>query len=145
VIPPGVIPPGVTTGSGRLAGGSGDPGQPSLLDVATFLAMTAPGFSVRSERDGDVVTLVAAGEIDASTSGELDASIVLALADDAVTGLRIDLADVRFLDSSGLGVLLAGHRAVTDRGGDFVLAHPSGSVLRVLEITRVGDALTIEP
>jgi anti-sigma B factor antagonist len=106
--------------------------------------MATPEFTVTPGRDGDTYTLAAAGELDAATSGRLDAEIALALSDPAVTLLRIDLSQIRFLDSSGLSVLISAHHQLRDRGGKLVLRHPSEIVQRLFEITQLSGELTIE-
>jgi anti-anti-sigma factor len=53
----------------------------------------------------------------------------------------VDLADVDFLDSSGIHGLVAAHRAAVERGGRVCLENTSGSVASVLEVTGVADLL----
>lgn len=48
----------------------------------------------------------------------------------------LDLGAVEFMDSSGLGVLIAMLKRVSERGGDLVLARLPKKVRLVLEITR---------
>ena len=106
--------------------------------------MPTPEFSVVPERDGDTYTLAVAGELDAATSGRLESEITLALSDANVDTLRIDLAGIGFLDSSGLSVLISAHHLMRDRGGKLVLRHPSEVVQRLFEITQLTGELTIE-
>ena len=47
------------------------------------------------------------GEVDLATSPELDGAIIAAL-DSGAAGLAIDLSNVTFMDSSGLGVIVRG-------------------------------------
>jgi anti-sigma B factor antagonist len=59
--------------------------------------------------------------------------------------LVVDLACVRFIDSSGLSALVAIRIAATSAGGGMVLRAPSRSVLRILGITgmlRVFDIVS---
>ena len=49
----------------------------------------------------------------------------------------IDLRDVTYLDSSGVGLLVALFRHVTRRGGQFKLLAPSPAARRVLGITQL--------
>jgi anti-anti-sigma factor len=54
----------------------------------------------------------------------------------------IDLRDVTYLDSGGVGLLVAMFRHVTRRGGQFKLLSPSPAARRVLgisQLTRVFD------
>jgi len=59
--------------------------------------------------------------------------------------LVLDLSALDFLDSSGLGVLVGAARRVrTEMGGTITLVNPSASVLRLLELTRLGHVFAIE-
>jgi anti-anti-sigma factor len=59
---------------------------------------------------------------------------------DGVTGsLVLDLRDVRFMDSSGLHVLITQHRKRLGEGSDCIVAALSHPVRRVLEISGVAE------
>lgn len=51
--------------------------------------------------------------------------------------LIIDLAQVRFIDSSGLGALLSGYKNAGLRSGSFVLAGLQPRVQSMFELTRL--------
>jgi anti-anti-sigma factor len=57
----------------------------------------------------------------------------------------VDLADVRLVDSSGVGIFVTAHRRAADRGARFALAAPRSTVARVFELTRTDRLLTIHP
>ena len=80
--------------------------------------------------------------------GEIDAHTAPALADAlaALTTERvvIDLSGVDFVDSSGLRVLIQAHQQADEAGRSLVLARPSTSVRRLLEISGLNDYLTID-
>ncbi len=80
-------------------------------------------------RGGRVVA--PSGEIDAATCEQLAQELVAAPG----SRLIVDLAQVTFLDSSGLGKLVVARRMALKDGGDLVVTRPTPFVLRVLEIT----------
>lgn len=55
----------------------------------------------------------------------------------------LDLSGVIGLSSTGLGILIAAHRMIRDRGGSFRLAHLSDKVRSVLQITRLNGIFEI--
>ena len=57
----------------------------------------------------------------------------------------MNLAGVRFLDSSGLGALISASRLVAERGGRFRLIAPTPPVLQILELTRMHRIFEIVP
>ncbi|MCW3040836.1 MAG: hypothetical protein JWM31_2741 [Solirubrobacterales bacterium] len=79
-------------------------------------------------------------------TGELDlatAAIFRAWLDQVQPGpLTVDLRDLHFMDSSGIGALLTARRRLT--GFAFtVLVAERGAVARILEIGRLNEALSV--
>ena len=86
---------------------------------------------VHSSQGGtEVVTL--AGEVDLTTAARLRAEL-LALARSEV--LVIDLREVTFMDSTGMGVLVGRLRSARQTGQDLRLVMTHGRVRRNFEIT----------
>jgi anti-sigma B factor antagonist len=56
----------------------------------------------------------------------------------------VDMSDISYLDSSGLGLLLRLHREYGAGSGRLVLI-PSATVRGVLEITRLTDLFATQP
>ena len=110
----------------------GSPGQAERYDQG----MSQPGdlLTIETSDQG----LRAVGEIDAHTAPGLAAAI-----DAAGDTVRLNLAAVGFVDSSGLRVLIDAHRR-REGGGSLTLVAPSEAVRRLLEISGVDDYLTIE-
>jgi len=85
-----------------------------------------------------------------SLAGEMDIVSTAAFVD-SMTELErsspdrvvIDVAGLSFIDSSGINALVQAARMVEARGGRAVLAAPAAHVLRVFEITRVGELVSI--
>jgi len=65
------------------------------------------------------------------------------LVDQGIYHLVVDLEQVSFLDSSGIGVLMGVQRRLREHGGSLRLAAPSARVRRVLELTGVTTVLPI--
>jgi anti-anti-sigma factor len=79
-------------------------------------------------------------------SGELDASTCQGLAE-RLTGppgslVVVDLGDLTFMDSSGLGAIHRARREAIKNGGNLVVSRPSPIVYRVLEITGLDTWVT---
>jgi anti-sigma B factor antagonist len=80
------------------------------------------------------------GEIDVFTCGPLRDRL-LALVDDGHSHLVVNLGRVSFIDSAGLGVLVAVWQRPFD--GVLALAAPSPSVRGVFDATRLTKAISI--
>jgi anti-sigma B factor antagonist len=93
--------------------------------------------------DTTVTVVVVNGEIDVATCGSLRDSLLLVLANEACSGIVVNLADTTFIDSTGVGVLVGiWHRA---RSGHkpLALAAPSRQAQAMLKSTGLTDMLPI--
>jgi anti-sigma B factor antagonist len=95
-----------------------------------------------SREEGDWTILDVKGEIDLYSSSTLREKIIQ-LVDEGRTRLIVNLTEVGFMDSSGLGVLVGALKRLTERGGKLVLACPEGSPLKVLTITGLDKVFPI--
>ena len=57
----------------------------------------------------------------------------------------LDLADVRFVDSPGLGSIIHCHLRLADMDGALVLRSPTRPVRELFELVQLGSLLRIEP
>jgi anti-sigma B factor antagonist len=88
------------------------------------------------EHIGDVIVVMLAGaQLDASSVGEFKRDIAQVLEEHAQ--VIFDLSQLGFVDSSGLGSLLACLRQVQARGGDLKLCGMSKSVRALFELVRM--------
>jgi anti-anti-sigma factor len=78
--------------------------------------------------------------------GELDASTCRGLAEQLIgppgSLIVVDLRDLTFMDSSGLGVIHEARRIAIKDGGNLVVCRPRPMVHRVLEITGLDTWVT---
>jgi anti-anti-sigma factor len=78
--------------------------------------------------------------------GELDACTCRGLAEQLVgppgSLIALDLCELTFMDSSGLGAIHAARRVAINHGGNLVVCRPSPMVYRVLEITGLDTWVT---
>ena len=89
-------------------------------------------FDVSAGRDGHIVLRVS-GEIDMSAKSlfrERLADVIEANDDDVV----VDLANVGFIDSTGLALLLDARQQLEAAGRTLLIARPSPRVTRALEV-----------
>ena len=112
-------------------------------DGKTMTASAAAFAACESDEDGTWI-LAVAGEIDVATSPELRRELHQ-LADREPTCLVLDLSDVTFIDSSGLGVLVGALKRLReeDRGDILVLEGLQEPVRKVFDITGLTDLFTI--
>ena len=107
------------------------------------MAIISPDlFSLKFAREDDTDIVRVVGELDVATAPALRQALN-DLIDHGNCTVRLDLARMTFIDSTGLSVLLGGLRRLREAGGELVLVNPSRSSFRVLEIVRFTDVFTI--
>ena len=88
------------------------------------------------------VLVRAAGELDVFTTPLLrDALLRLPL--ESLSAVVVDLAGLTFMDSSGLGVLVAAQKKLRPGGGSLRVVCGGGPVLRMLEITGLLGTIAV--
>jgi anti-sigma B factor antagonist len=114
--------------------------QQQPTDAAGMIRLEPGELGVTSKRDGDVHVIAVRGELDLANGDELQRELLRVEATDA-RSIVVDLSGLRFMDSTGIRVLLsadARSRADSDR---LTLLRGPAAVQRVLEITGVVDLL----
>lgn len=97
---------------------------------------------IMTKREGTTLRVGGLGELSAVNATTFRDETRAAL-DDTVTTLDIDLSTTTFLDSSGLGALIALHKTMVSRGGSVRVVRPTPMALQVLELTRLHRVLEI--
>ena len=90
----------------------------------------------------DTLRICAIPELDAVNARALRQIVIDALTD-TVTNIEIDLSQTVFVDSCGLGALIAFRNTVEGRGGVVRVLNPTAPVQRILELTRLHRVLEI--
>ena len=105
--------------------------------------MRDPDFDVTiTEEDGSTVLSVC-GEVDLATGPLLWERISTVIADGS-TNLVLDLAEMPFIDSTGLSVLVMTMRRLQDVGGQLVLRSPCRMAVRLFQLTGLSQLLEID-
>ena len=104
--------------------------------------MNPDGLTITIDPDGDARVVTVAGELHSLTTGELTAALEPLLVEGA--DLKLDLAQVSFIDSFGLSCLLVARQTAHKNGGSLVVTGRSPRVDQVLEATGTLTLLTGE-
>lgn len=95
---------------------------------------------VQQHVHGDASVLACSGRLNMVTAPSLKAAIA-EVAGGSQPRVIIDLSDVVFVDSSGLGVLVGGLKLARQSGGDLRLVVRSSQILNVLALTNLDRVL----
>ncbi|MGE7622344.1 STAS domain-containing protein [Viridibacillus sp. NPDC096237] len=83
------------------------------------------------------------GEIDAFTAPKLREQLTNIKLTESVQ-IELDFRDVVYMDSTGLGVIVAFYKNVISAGGDMKLRRLSPRLRRLFNITGLSDIMNIE-
>jgi anti-sigma B factor antagonist len=92
--------------------------------------------------DSDRYVITVSGEVDLASSPVLDTAIIAAI-ESGSSSLVIDLTDVSFMDSSGLGVIVRGLKRCREADKDLDLVITNERVLKVFGITGLDQVIPI--
>jgi anti-sigma B factor antagonist len=101
------------------------------------------GIKVSTRQVGDITIIDLSGRMIAGSGSQ---QILMALVDEFDRGhkwLLLNCADVTFVDSSGIGDILASHAAIIRRGGVVRLLNPTRTLRDSLERTRLDSVLDV--
>jgi anti-sigma B factor antagonist len=93
--------------------------------------------------DDGVAVVGVTGEVDVATCGLLRDRLLRIVTDEDFRGLVVNLAGVRFMDSSGLGVLVGVWRRIAASTAGLALAVPTPPVRRVLDTAGLTKVLPV--
>lgn len=105
----------------------------------------------KSRQQGDVTILDLSGRISVGEalafgpgSGLVLGQLIRELAEKGQKRVLLNLKDVKYIDSSGVGDLVRSATSLRRQGGDLKLLSPAPMVLEILQITRLDRVLDIK-
>lgn len=96
---------------------------------------------ITKHAEGKKLTLNVQGRLDTTTAPQLEAELKSSV--DGVSELVLDFADLEYISSAGLRVLLSAQK-VMSRQGSMVVRGVNDDIMDVFELTGFSDILTIE-
>lgn len=99
---------------------------------------------IEFEADGNELTVLIKGEIDHYSAVRVRAQI-----DEKISELRpkitvLELSDIDFMDSSGIGLIMGRYARMQKLGGSLKLKNPSERVERICKLAGLERIVTIE-
>lgn len=88
--------------------------------------------------NGDVVRVRLRGELDVSCAREVRSAIDVGIGAEGVSRIELDMSEVEFIDSTGIGVLVGAMQRAKAAGQEVEIVAVSHTVRRVLDMTGVG-------
>jgi len=105
-------------------------------------ALRPPDFELAVTRRDRAAVVRVSGELDLATGPDLHTQVV-GLVDQGVRHVAIDLAELDFIDSTGLRVLVTVLKRMAEEGGRITLHRPTLSTMKVLELTGLTELFVV--
>ena len=110
-------------------------------DFGKICAAMTTTMQIEKKLEGEKLTLKVVGRLDTNTTPDLEAELKL----DGVKEVAFDFAELQYISSAGLRVLMTAHKAMTAAGGAVKVLHPNAMVRGVFEITGLSSVFVVEP
>ncbi|MBP3884787.1 MAG: STAS domain-containing protein [Olsenella sp.] len=96
--------------------------------------------TIKTSAEGTSRRIAVMGEVDVSNASELRDAVEEAFSSNP-SAVEIDLAEVPYIDSTGIGVLVGAAHRGKESGAAVTVSNPQRNVLRVLSMLGVEDEL----
>ena len=99
--------------------------------------------SIQSRRlDDQTCALDLEGEVDVYTAPQLEKALI-EHSQQGAGRVVVNLAQVEYMDSTGLSALIQGHATLAQSGGTLLLVSPRPRIARLLAITGLASRLSV--
>ena len=111
--------------------------------------MTMPSWRCASaavaaiEAEGGEKVVTVRGEVDAYSAPQLRACLQ-ELAESGQRHIVVDVKDMVFIDSNGIGVLVASAKRLRPEGRSLAIRQPSAQTTKLLEITGLRELVAVD-
>ena len=102
-----------------------------------------PAFDLAVRVSDDTGTVTLAGDLDIASAPRLGETFDW-LCEQGCQQIVVDVAEVSFVDSSGLAAFVRAHQTLLHAGGRLTLRRPGHSMRRLLEMTGLSSEFRIQ-
>ncbi|MCP4297976.1 MAG: STAS domain-containing protein [Proteobacteria bacterium] len=100
--------------------------------------------SIKEEKIGDITVIYAEGNITDDWGSMAQALLLPMIEDPQCSGIILDLTDVKYVDSSGLGIIVSIYKTLKKHSKKLVLSNINKNVEELLILTRLNETIQIE-
>lgn len=86
---------------------------------------------------GDALTVYLDGDLDHHSAEKVRSELEELIANQKVKKLVLDLSKLKFMDSSGIGVVLGRYKTLSKRGGTVAVSQPAPHVNRIFAMSGI--------
>src|SRR5690606_35631825 len=124
-------------------------GSPPIVRLRRTSGVPAKGMSMTlsietGTSENGIVTVELAGEVDYATAPQIRETITIAVEGGVVTAIRVDVAKVTVLGSTGIGTIVVAYRIAREMGVELAVVNPNRFITRLFTVVGA-DELVEEP
>jgi len=93
--------------------------------------------NIKTRVEQNALIVKVSGELDLVIAEQFKALIEKELEQLKINSLILDLEEVSFIDSSGLGAILGRYKVLSEKKGKMALINPQPTVRRILELSGI--------
>ena len=101
--------------------------------------------NINLEVKQDVLCIRLSGELDHHSADELRSQAVQAIEKNKIRHIILNLEQLSFMDSSGLGVILGRYKQIKQLNGEMVVCAISPPIQRLFDLSGLFKIITLEP
>src|SRR5207253_8858745 len=109
-------------------------------DSVAWRIRVTPEFSIHDVQQRARHTLVLAGDLE-MTNAPILATVIARLCTDGASEIVLDLGELRFIDSTGLGSIVTGRAVCQEHGCEFGLTRGDRLIRHAIELTGLDEAV----
>lgn len=98
---------------------------------------------VKVEKNAEIVQVVLKGELVLNNASSVKDEVKAKLASEEEPKVLVNLAELGFVDSSGLGVLISWFKLVNEKKGRIVFCSPGDYVAKIIKIAKLDKILML--
>ncbi len=92
---------------------------------------------IKERMNGEVVVLELSGDVQGGPDAEIFRGKITQLIDEKKTKLLLDLSDVPWMNSTGVGILVSGFTSMRNAGGTVKLLNMKERVKSIMMVTKL--------
>ena len=97
--------------------------------------------TITKTQENGTIIFALVGRLDTTTAPQLQEALIPAFGE--AEEIKLDFAELAYVSSAGLRVLLMGQKSAKAKGASMVLSGVSEEIMEVFEMTGFADMLTI--
>lgn len=99
--------------------------------------------NIHFKQDGEQELLVLDGEVDAFTAMQLKTTL-LDLTEKEKNQVVLDMSRVSYMDSTGIGVIIAGYKSAKKNQGSLIVQGLTARVKRLFDLTGLSEIVEVQ-